>query len=114
MTRWIGPLLLPLLAVFSQAQPFSPTCSPSGSAPPCNDTPKPTGRFKIAVAPKFQPVLAAAHFPGYDTSTHKYTSPILYDPSTTISRSVVITEGSNADLSGVTVGYPPAAAAGVV
>lgn len=58
------------------------------------------GMFKIVINPAFQPVLQGASYPGYDSTTHRLSSPLLFDPSTTISRSDPIVAGTPAYLAG--------------
>ena len=82
---------------------FSDGCVPAGVAP-CEDVIPSLGTFRIAVAPAFQAILASMAFPGYDAVTHRLNSPILYDPSTVIGRSVPLIDGDATDIAGVAVG----------
>ena len=77
------------------------------------------GKFTIEVNPAFAPTVSSLYndgdLPGYqliqptmgaNAGKTFLTSPLLFDPSTTIARSAPITAGSTADLNGVTVGSP--------
>lgn len=67
-----------------------------------DDTTTSLGSFKIAITTQFQPIVNGCA--GYDPNTRVLTSPTLFDPSTIIGRSNVITDGSPADQQGVPVG----------
>lgn len=67
-----------------------------------NDTTTSLGSFKIQVAPAFQSAFAGCS--GYDSSTHVYKSPTLYDGNTVIGRSDPLLDGSSDDTNGVAVG----------
>lgn len=56
----------------------------------------------IAVNPAFQPFLAG--YPGWNASTKRLTSPLLFDSATKIGRSASLTTGSVGDTTGVPVG----------
>ena len=82
----------------------STICSPGKICFPDHgdDTAFSLGQFRIAVAPKFQPFLTGA--PGFDSTTGKLTSPLLFDPATRIGRSDPIVANSPEDVNGVPVG----------
>lgn len=67
-----------------------------------DDTTTSLGSFKIQIATNFQAAVNGC--PGYDPTTQIWTSPTMFDGSTLIGRSGVITDGSTADLNGVPVG----------
>lgn len=67
-----------------------------------DDTTPSLGGFKIQIATNFQGVVNGC--PGYDPTTQIWTSPTMYDETTLIGRSDVLTDGSPADLNGVLVG----------
>ncbi|PYP86488.1 MAG: hypothetical protein DMG65_18760 [Candidatus Angelobacter sp. Gp1-AA117] len=67
-----------------------------------DDTTSSLGSFKIQVATNFQSVVNGC--PGYDPTTRIWTSPTMFDGTTLIGRSDVLTDGSPADLNGVPVG----------
>lgn len=67
-----------------------------------DDTTTSLGSFKIQIATNFQAAVTGC--PGYDSGTQIWTSPTMFDGSTLIGRSGVITDGSTADLNGVPVG----------
>jgi hypothetical protein len=69
-----------------------------------NDVTTSLGTFRLAVNPAFQPYMTG--YPGWDSTTKRLTSPLLFDPSTTIGRSSPLTNGSSADTTGVQVGLP--------
>jgi len=60
------------------------------------------GTFELAVNPAFQPYLAG--YPGWNPTTKRLTSPLLYDPATKIGRSSQFPEGAPIDSSGTPVG----------
>lgn len=60
------------------------------------------GSFKIEIVTPFQPLVNGC--PGYNPATRILTSPTLFDGSTLIGRSAVITDGSPGDIGGVPVG----------
>lgn len=92
-------LLLGALAVFFLATvpAFSQNFPGKG-----DDSTTSLGSFKIGIVTQFQPLFAGCT--GFDASTGILQSPTLFDPSTLIGRSDVITDGSNADHMGVPVG----------
>jgi hypothetical protein len=67
-----------------------------------DDTTPSLGTFVLAVNPAFQPFMSG--FPGWNATTKRLTSPLLYDSSTTIGRSSPLTNGTPADTAGVPVG----------
>jgi MYXO-CTERM domain-containing protein len=67
-----------------------------------DDTTTSLGTFAILVAPACQPMMVG--YPGYDSTTHLVTSPLLFDPVTVIGRSDPFVEGSAADTSGSPTG----------
>lgn len=87
-----GPTILPPL----QDAPMAPF-------PEAGDDVAPSlGKFRIAVAPRFRPLLEG--MPGYDPATGNLDSPVLYDGETTIGRSAPLVNGSAEDEAGVPVG----------
>ena len=100
--------IYPALAGLALAMSFgtSPSAMAGGGGTPFpsqgDDTTFSLGQFRIAVDAKFQPFLSGA--PGYDSTTHRLTSPLLFDPSTKIGRSNPIIAGSADDLLGTPVG----------
>jgi hypothetical protein len=77
------------------AQPFAPVG-------PIQDSTTSLGRFSIVINPAFQAAFTGSSF--YDSSTNILTSPLLYDPTTTINRSATTTVGSPAYNAGLPVG----------
>ncbi len=71
---------------------------------PYTDTTQSLGQFSIVINPAFAPAFVGV--PGYDASKNIFTSPLLYDPTTTIDRSATTTVGSAAYNAGLTVGSP--------
>jgi len=67
-----------------------------------DDTTSSLGSFKIQIATNFQAAVNGCQ--GYDPTTKIWTSPTLFDGTTLIGRSDVLTDGSPADLNGVPVG----------
>lgn len=67
-----------------------------------DDTTSSLGSFKIQIATNFQAAVNGC--PGYDPTTRIWTSPTMFDGTTLIGRSDVLTDGSPADLNGVPVG----------
>jgi len=67
-----------------------------------DDTTSSLGSFKIQIATNFQATVNGC--PGYDPTTRIWTSPTMFDGSTLIGRSDVITDGSTDDQNGVPVG----------
>jgi len=78
------------------AQPFGPGVMAT------NDLTQSLGQFNIIISPTFQPMMTG--YPGYSSSTHVLTSPVLYDPTTIVGRSAPLQAGSTGDLNGVPVG----------
>ena len=60
------------------------------------------GTFVLAVNPAFQPYMSG--YPGWNATTKRLTSPLLYDPASKIGRSSPLTIGSTGDTVGVPVG----------
>ncbi|PWU15973.1 MAG: hypothetical protein C5B50_14330 [Verrucomicrobia bacterium] len=60
------------------------------------------GMFRLAVNPAFQSLMSG--YPGWNASTRRLTSPLLFDSTTKIGRSGPLQEGSAADTGGVPVG----------
>jgi hypothetical protein len=80
-------------------QTLGDPCVPSGT-PACNDVFTSLGSFKIQVSTPFLPLFAG--YPGFSSGV--LSSPVLFDPGTTVGRSVVIKDGSAADTVGTIVG----------
>lgn len=93
-------LLAGAFAVLSLA--IAPAYSQTNFPGKGDDTTTSLGSFKIQIATNFQAAVNGC--PGYDATTQIWTSPTLFDGSTLIGRSDVITDGSTADLNGVPVG----------
>jgi PEP-CTERM motif-containing protein len=70
------------------------------------DTTQSLGQFSIVVNPAFSAQVAANFASNYNASANILTSPLLYDPTTTIDRSSTTTVGSAAYTNGLTVGSP--------
>ena len=73
--------------------------------PADDDIDQSMGQFVIIADPKFWPIVAT--YPGYAVTSsglHRFFSPVLYDPATTIGRSALLHEGDAGDLAGVPVG----------
>ncbi len=87
-----GTLAVSVLAI---APAYSQTNFPGKG----DDTTTSLGSFKIQIATNFQAVVNGC--PGYDPNTQIWTSPTLFDGTTLIGRSDVITDGSTADQNGV-------------
>jgi hypothetical protein len=69
-----------------------------------DDTTTSLGTFEVLVAPACQAMLASMSYPGYDSTTKRLMSPLLFDPVTVIGRSGPFAEGSTADTSGSPTG----------
>ena len=69
-----------------------------------DDSTQSLGQFKIAVNPIFQAALDASGDPNWSIPLKRYTSPLLYDATTTIGRSAPLLNGDLGDLGGVPVG----------
>jgi hypothetical protein len=67
-----------------------------------DDSTQSLGQFNIIVNPTFQGMMAG--YPGYSPSTHIFTSPVLFDATTDIGRSVALHVGDPSDITGVPVG----------
>lgn len=67
-----------------------------------DDTTTSLGQFRVLVDTPFRDVMKGVT--GYDDTTHKFTSPLLYDGATTIGRSNAFIGGSQQDIDGVSVG----------
>ena len=92
-----------LSALFSLALSFDTLHAASASFPPQGDDVTPSlGQMKILIAPNFQAMMTGN--PNYNSSTHIFTSPLLYDPVTVIGRSSVLLDGSAGDGTGVPTG----------
>ena len=96
-----------LFAGSARSQTFNPTCSPSGATPPCDDVTTSLGVFKIKVNDAFVPLVSG--LPGWNAAAKTLTTPTLYDPASTIGRSVVITDAGagSTDAVGVVAGSHP-------
>lgn len=67
-----------------------------------NDNTLTLGQFTVIVNPAFQTRMMG--YPGYNSTTHVLTSPVLFDPNTIVGRSAPLQVGSVGDISGVPVG----------
>lgn len=75
-----------------------------------DDVTQSLGSFTVVVNPAYQSLFAG--YPGYSTTTKRFTSPTLYDPATVIGRSDPLLDGSPADLAGVLCGVVSPATVG--
>lgn len=74
---------------------------------PVNDNTASFGSFQILVNPKFASQFAGCSAPYWDPATRIFSSPLLYDSTTTIGVSGVTTEGKPEEDHGVPVGTGP-------
>jgi hypothetical protein len=93
-------LLAGILAVSVLA--IAPAYSQTNFLGKGDDTTSSLGSFKIQIATNFQATVNGC--PGYDPNTRIWTSPTMFDGTTLIGRSDVITDGSTDDQNGVPVG----------
>jgi hypothetical protein len=95
-------LSLLIATIPASAATLGDVCQPGAAAPPCNDTLPSLGSAQIQVAAAFKPLFAG--YPGFTGSSGVLQSPVLYDPSTVIGRSIPIKDGSGPDIAGLPVG----------
>ena len=69
-----------------------------------NDLTQSLGQFSIIVNPTFQGMMVGYPTALYNSTTHVFTSPVLYDQTTIVGRSAPLQAGSTGDLNGVPVG----------
>jgi hypothetical protein len=62
------------------------------------------GTFELVINPAFQSAFASPLYPGYNATSKRLISPLLFDPSTKIGRSAPLNEGTSPDTNGVLVG----------
>jgi len=101
----LASVLIGTRAEFARAD-LGQNCAGGGGPPPCNETIASLGQFRIYLDRPEMRVLFQG-YPGYNPTTFRLESPVLYDPATSIGRSVAFLDGSATDLSGVPVGSPP-------
>src|SRR5438552_358889 len=100
-----GILAVAAIAALGSSQIFAAPFAPLG---PITESTQSLGQFTIVVNPAFagaMPGLTPAGFT-YDAGKNILTSPLLYDPTTTIDRSATTTVGSAAYIGGLPVGSP--------